>query len=189
MTDEPTKSMRQRGLEKMAEVYGWEFEDGPGDFFGYTADHLFADIWSRPGLDTKERRLLLVGMLAAQGAADVLEIQLGAAHPVAQRERHAPQHDRLAVHVGPALEHADAAAQALHPGLDDDRIARPHRSSIPHPLDPARTGPTAHDPRAPPPAAQCFQFIDTSAAGGVDRDPGACDHRPWRVRGGAGTAR
>jgi len=76
MTDE----RRQRGLEKMAEVYGWEFQDGPGDFFGYTADHLFADIWSRPGLDTKERRLLIVGMLAAQGATDVLEIQLGAAH-------------------------------------------------------------------------------------------------------------
>jgi 4-carboxymuconolactone decarboxylase len=76
MTDEK----RQRGLDKMSEVYGWEFEDGPGDFFGYTADHLFADIWSRPGLDTKERRLLLVGMLAAQGATDVLEIQLGAAH-------------------------------------------------------------------------------------------------------------
>ena len=76
MTDEK----RQRGLDKMAEVYGWEFQDGPGDFFGYTADHLFADIWSRPGLDTKERRLLLVGMLAAQGATDVLEIQLGAAH-------------------------------------------------------------------------------------------------------------
>ena len=75
MTDEK----RQRGLDKMAEVYGWEFQDGPGDFFGYTADHLFADIWSRPGLDTKERRLLLIGMLAAQGATDVLEIQLGAA--------------------------------------------------------------------------------------------------------------
>ena len=64
----------------MSEVYGWEFQDGPGDFFGYTADHLFADIWSRPGLDTRERRLLLVGMLAAQGATDVLEIQLGAAY-------------------------------------------------------------------------------------------------------------
>ena len=48
------------------------FQDGPGDFFGYTADHLFADIWSRPGLDTAQRRLLLIGMLAAQGADDVL---------------------------------------------------------------------------------------------------------------------
>src|SRR3546814_2300732 len=34
---------RRKGLEKMEEVYGWDFADGPGDFFGYTADHLFAD--------------------------------------------------------------------------------------------------------------------------------------------------
>lgn len=79
MTESP-EERRRRGLEKMSEVYGWEFQDGPGDFFGYTADHLFADIWNRPGLETRDRRLLLVGMLAAQGATDVLEIQLGAAY-------------------------------------------------------------------------------------------------------------
>ena len=91
MTDE---QRRQRGLDKMSEVYGWEFQDGPGDFFGYTADHLFADIWSRPGLDTKERRLLLVGMLAAQGATDVLEIQLGAAHRNGELDAEGAARDR-----------------------------------------------------------------------------------------------
>ena len=80
MTDETPDARRQRGLDTMSEVYGWEFQDGPGDFFGYTADHLFADIWTRPGLDTRDRRLLLVGLLAGQSATDVLEIQLGAAH-------------------------------------------------------------------------------------------------------------
>jgi 4-carboxymuconolactone decarboxylase len=77
MTDD---DKRRCGLEKMAEVYGFDFQDGPGDFFGYTADHLFADIWSRPGLDTAQRRLLLIGMLAAQGADDVNSIQLEAAY-------------------------------------------------------------------------------------------------------------
>ncbi|HET9499103.1 MAG TPA: carboxymuconolactone decarboxylase family protein [Marmoricola sp.] len=76
MTDE----LRRRGLEKMTEVYGWDFQDGPGDFFGYTADHLFADIWGRPGLSTRDRRLLLIGLLAGQGATDVLGIQVPAAH-------------------------------------------------------------------------------------------------------------
>lgn len=71
--------LRRQGLRKMAEVYGMEFEDGPGDFFGYTAEHLFGDIWSRPGLDTRDRRLLLLGMLATQGATDVLGIQVDAA--------------------------------------------------------------------------------------------------------------
>jgi 4-carboxymuconolactone decarboxylase len=71
---------RRRGLEKMEQVYGFEFSDGPGDFFGYTADHLFAEIWSRPGLSDRDRRLLLIGMLAGQGAQDVLTIQVPAAY-------------------------------------------------------------------------------------------------------------
>lgn len=78
-TDGPDE-LRQRGLDKMAEVYGWDFQDGPGDFFGYTADHLFADIWGRPGLSTRDRRLLLIGLLAGTGAHDVLGIQIPAAH-------------------------------------------------------------------------------------------------------------
>ena len=79
MTESP-QERRERGLARMSEVYGWEFQDGPGDFFALTADHLFADIWSRPGLDIAQRRLLLIGMLAGQGRHDVLGIQLDAAH-------------------------------------------------------------------------------------------------------------
>ena len=71
---------RRRGLETMEEVYGFEMSDGAGDFFRYTADHLFADIWNRPGLSTRDRRLLLIGMLAGKGYADVLGIQVPAAH-------------------------------------------------------------------------------------------------------------
>lgn len=75
MTDE----RRERGLKKMTEVYGWEFQDGPGEHFAVTADHLFADIWSRPGLSIRDRRLLLIGALTAQGLFDIAEIQIGAA--------------------------------------------------------------------------------------------------------------
>ncbi|AIY16274.1 carboxymuconolactone decarboxylase family protein [Pimelobacter simplex] len=71
---------RRRGLEKMEQVYGFDMTDGSGDFFRYTADHLFAEIWERPGLTDRDRRLLLIGMLAGQGAADVLGIQVPAAH-------------------------------------------------------------------------------------------------------------
>ena len=71
---------RRRGLEKMEEVYGFDMTDGQGDFFGYTADHLFADIWNRPGLSDRDRRLLLIGLLAGTGGADVLGIQIPAAY-------------------------------------------------------------------------------------------------------------
>ncbi len=70
---------RRAGLEKMTEVYGWEVSDGPGDFFGYTVDHLFAEIWNRPGLSNRDRRLLLIGLCIGSGQEDVLDIQLPAA--------------------------------------------------------------------------------------------------------------
>jgi len=80
MTDQPEMSeARAKGLEKMTEVYGWEMSDGPGDFFGYTVDHLFAEIWNRPGLSNRDRRLLLVGLCIGSGQEDVLDIQLPAA--------------------------------------------------------------------------------------------------------------
>jgi 4-carboxymuconolactone decarboxylase len=72
--------LRRRGLARMSEVYGWDVQDGPGDFFRYTADHLFADIWNRPGLSTRDRRLLLIGLLAGTGQDDVLGIQVPAAY-------------------------------------------------------------------------------------------------------------
>lgn len=85
MTDQPDKfaglpPQRAEGLRTMEQVYGFDMSDGTGDFFAYTADHLFADIWNRPGLSNRDRRLLLVGMLAGQGAADVLGLQIPAAH-------------------------------------------------------------------------------------------------------------
>ncbi len=71
--------IRRKGLEKMEQVYGFEMSDGEGDFFRYTADHLFGDVWNRPGLSDRDRRLLLIGLLAGKGDADVLGIQVPAA--------------------------------------------------------------------------------------------------------------
>jgi len=68
---------RQLGLEKMAELYGWEMSDGLGDFFGMTVEHLFADVWGRETtLTMRERRLLLIGLLVGENLPDVLGIQL-----------------------------------------------------------------------------------------------------------------
>lgn len=72
--------LRRRGLEKMEQVYGFEMSDGEGDFFRYTVDHLFGEVWQRPGLSDRDRRLLLIGMLAGKGYADVLGIQVPAAY-------------------------------------------------------------------------------------------------------------
>ena len=71
---------RLRGLAKMNEVYGWDMTDQPGDFFAITAGHLFGEIWTRPGLDIEQRRLLLIGLLVGAGRHDILDIQLDSAY-------------------------------------------------------------------------------------------------------------
>src|SRR5579863_9809157 len=41
-----------------------------------TVEHLFAEIWSRPGLSIRDRRMLVLGATAALGRADLLEVQI-----------------------------------------------------------------------------------------------------------------
>ncbi|MFG1699357.1 carboxymuconolactone decarboxylase family protein [Nonomuraea sp. NPDC049309] len=49
------------------------------DSFGMTAERLFAEVWSRPVLSVRERRLLLFGLLVGQGLHDLLDVQLDVA--------------------------------------------------------------------------------------------------------------
>ena len=83
MTETP-EEVRARGIAKMTEVYGFEFKDGTGDFWAITADHLFANIWSRPGLTTEQRRMLLIGALAASNKLDVVGLQLQCAYDLGE---------------------------------------------------------------------------------------------------------
>lgn len=70
---------RARGIERMGEVYYFQAGDGPGDFYGYTLEHLFGDIWEREGLSLRDRRLLLIGLMVGGGLTDVLQIQVDSA--------------------------------------------------------------------------------------------------------------
>lgn len=71
--------LRRKGLDKMNEVYGWDMPDMPGEFFALTADHLFAGIWSRPGLSMRDKRIMTLTVVTALGLADLAEIQVNAA--------------------------------------------------------------------------------------------------------------
>ncbi|MDI2132722.1 carboxymuconolactone decarboxylase family protein [Yinghuangia seranimata] len=44
-----------------------------------TIDHLFGAVWTRPGLDVPQRRLLTIGVLAAFGKDQLLELQFSSA--------------------------------------------------------------------------------------------------------------
>lgn len=77
--DSASDELRRKGLDKMKEVYGWEMPDLPGDYFALTVDHLFADIWSRPGLSMRDKRLITLSVVTALGLSDLAEIQVTAA--------------------------------------------------------------------------------------------------------------
>jgi 4-carboxymuconolactone decarboxylase len=77
--DSAEDDLRRKGLAKMKEVYGWDMPDLPGDYFALTADHLFADIWSRPGLSMRDKRIMTLSVVTALGLRDLAEIQVNAA--------------------------------------------------------------------------------------------------------------
>lgn len=78
MDDRDTSQRRERGLAQYRAIYGedaFAFEAGQSAFFDIMLEQLFGEIWTRPGLDIPTRRLLVMGVLAAQHRFDVLGIQ------------------------------------------------------------------------------------------------------------------
>ena len=75
-----TDGRRERGLEWMRTVYGWDLPTVEGDFTELTVDHLFGEVWAREGLSVRDRRLLLLGVLVGSGGLDdVIGLQLDSA--------------------------------------------------------------------------------------------------------------
>lgn len=74
-------SSRARGIAKMQEVYGFSVDPDeiPGPYVEFTVDHLFGDVWTRPELDIRDRRLMTLGVLAALGQPQLVEIQFTSA--------------------------------------------------------------------------------------------------------------
>lgn len=70
---------RQRGLELMKQVYGWDVDQVEGPFLTQTVDHLFGEVWAVGKLSVRDRRLVLIGLCAGSGLEDVAGLQLDAA--------------------------------------------------------------------------------------------------------------
>ena len=69
---------RAHGLDVYRQVYGDDavtFEPGQADFFDLMMEQLFGEIWARPALAIDARRLLVMGVLAAQHRFDTLGLQ------------------------------------------------------------------------------------------------------------------
>jgi 4-carboxymuconolactone decarboxylase len=75
---DPESTRWEAGLARYLEVYGDDavtFERGQFEFFDLMIEQLFAELWTRPALSIPERRLLTIGVLAARGHFDLLELQ------------------------------------------------------------------------------------------------------------------
>ena len=72
----------KRGLEKFNEVYCGDLPAPPKGsmaFFDAMIEQLFAEVWTRPELSQRDRRLITMGAIAALGERDVYGIQVRAA--------------------------------------------------------------------------------------------------------------
>jgi 4-carboxymuconolactone decarboxylase len=64
-------------MAKMEEVYGFAIDPAalPGRYTDVTVDHLFGTIWTDDTIALRDRRILTIGVLAAQDKPEILEIQ------------------------------------------------------------------------------------------------------------------
>lgn len=72
----------ERGAAMMRRVYGTivtPLPEGAMPFNDVMVRSLFAEVWDRDVLSVRDRRLLLMGVIAASGATDVWRIQAAAA--------------------------------------------------------------------------------------------------------------
>jgi 4-carboxymuconolactone decarboxylase len=60
------------GLETFERVFGRPHSKPLTGIRELTINHLFAHVWNRPGLSTRDRSLITIALLAAQGRPDQL---------------------------------------------------------------------------------------------------------------------
>jgi 4-carboxymuconolactone decarboxylase len=73
---------RERGLAKFNEVYCGDLPAPPAGamaFFDVMLEQLFGEVWTRPALSLRDRRLVTMGVIAALGERDTFAIQVRSA--------------------------------------------------------------------------------------------------------------
>jgi len=73
---------RKRGEETIAKIYAGDVvvpPAGANAFADVMLEQLFAETWNREGLSVRDRRLLILGVIAALGEKDTWKIQVRSA--------------------------------------------------------------------------------------------------------------
>lgn len=72
------KNRHDVGLQKMQEVYAGDVVAPPKGSYAFTdimLETLFAEVWTRDTLSMRDKRIMLLGMIAAQGEGMTFKIQ------------------------------------------------------------------------------------------------------------------
>ena len=80
--DSSEETAYDRGVRKITEVYDGNvtaMPEGTMAFNDVMMKSLFAEVWDRDVLSIRDRRLLIMGVIAASGATEVWKIQAAAA--------------------------------------------------------------------------------------------------------------
>ena len=77
----PSSERRERGLEMIKKVYAGDVEVPPEGtlFTDIMLEQVFAEVWSRDVLSIRDRRLLILGIIAEKGEPMTFGIQVMAA--------------------------------------------------------------------------------------------------------------
>ena len=78
----PNASRRERGLTKFNQVYCGDVPAPPPGamaFFDVMLEQLFGEVWTRPELSVRDRRLVTMGVIAALGERETFAIQVRSA--------------------------------------------------------------------------------------------------------------
>jgi 4-carboxymuconolactone decarboxylase len=118
MTDEQD---RERGQQAWRDVMGADSPPIADPFMEFTSDHVFGRVWTRPGLTTRDRRLVTLTAIVAAGADAALALHLRAAYRSGDLDLDAL--DEWVVHVAhyvgwPAATPAYMALGALKAEVD-----------------------------------------------------------------------
>jgi 4-carboxymuconolactone decarboxylase len=73
---------RKRGADMLTKVYAGDVvvpPEGASAFADLMLEQVFAEVWTRPALTVRERRLLIMGAIAALGESMTWKIQVRAA--------------------------------------------------------------------------------------------------------------
>jgi 4-carboxymuconolactone decarboxylase len=77
MSDDETR--RAAGEAMFEEVNGFAAPEPGHPFIDMTVDHVFGEVWTRPGLTRKERRWIAITAVASAGAEMALRVHVGSA--------------------------------------------------------------------------------------------------------------